>query len=614
MSFARLDDDALRALAQAVGVEPLWQDTAGRTHRVPRPTLEAILGALAVDPEEPPAAIPAPEPSPVPVAPTPAELGIGRVIGVACQVYALRSARDLGIGDLEDVARLAEALAGSGVEALALSPLHARFPLEPERVSPYAPSSRRFLDPTLLAVDRAAAALALPLPEPAGTGPPNEGAFVDHRAVLARKEPLARALWEGFRDRRLGAVPSPEGEAFRTWRAAAGTPLERFARFEAIAAELARCSGTAEPWWCWPAELRRPEGPEVERLARGPLADAVAFRAFLQWLLDRQLAEVQGRARAAGMRIGLATDLAVGVTPDSADAWAYPDAIVRGVSIGAPPDAFAPDGQSWNLAPIAPAALRDRGGEPFRGDLEAAMRHAGLVRIDHVMGLARQFWIPEGARPIEGAYVRFPETTLLATVADLARRHRCLVQGEDLGTLPFGFRDRLARAGILSSRVLWFERWPSDLFKASGEYPPLAVASVSTHDLPTARGWLAARDIDWRARLGRLGTEAVAALRAERARDRRILEDALAFEAIEVGEAGEEGLVIGMHRMLARSPAALVLVQLDDLVGAVEQANLPGTVDEHPNWRRRCPLSVETVAGDPFARALLAALRAERPG
>ncbi len=614
MSYTRLDDDALRALAQTVGVEPLWQDTAGRAHRVQRPTLEAILGALAVDPEAPPAALPVTGPSPARSAPTPGEFGIGRAIGVACQVYALRSARDLGIGDLENVARLAEALAPLGVDALALSPLHARFPLEPERVSPYAPSSRRFLDPMLLAVDRAAEALALPLAQPVDAGASSAAALVDHGAVATRKEPLLRALWEGFRSRHLGNPPSPEGLAFRTWRNAAGASLERFARFEAIAAELARASGTVEPWWSWPVELRRPEGAEVERLARGALADAVAFRVFLQWLLDRQLAEAQRRARAAGMRVGLATDLAVGVTPDSADAWAYPDAIVRGVSIGAPPDAFAPEGQCWNLAPIAPTALLARGVEPLVGDLEAAMRHAGLVRIDHVMGLARQFWVPDGARPIEGAYVRFPEAALLATVADRARGHRCLVQGEDLGTLPFGFRERLARAGILSSRVLWFERWPSGLFKASDRYPPLAVASVSTHDLPTARGWLEGRDIEWRARLGRLTAEAAAAARAERAQDRRMLEDALAFEGIEGGGAGEAGLVIGMHRMLARSPAALVLVQLDDLAGAVEQANLPGTVDEHPNWRRRCPLSVEAIARDPFTRALLAAMRAERSG
>ncbi len=609
----RLEDRALEALAEAAGVEPVWCDTRGVEHRVPRPTLEAILEALDVDPDRAVAG-PAAGPAEPIAALAPGELGLGRAVGVACQVYGLRSDRNLGVGDLEDVARLAETLAPLGVDALALSPLHARFPLEPGRVSPYAPSSRRFLDPMLLALDRAAARLDLSFPELPDAARPRAGELVDHAAVARAKGAALGALWRGFRHRHLGPEPSAEGAAFTAWREARGAALERFCRFEALAGVLARASGRVEPWWRWPVELRRPDAPEVERLARGELAPLVTERAFLQWLLDRQLADAQARARAAGMRIGLATDLAVGVTPDSADAWAEPGAILRGVSIGAPPDAFAPDGQCWNLAPVSPVALAANGLEPLRGDLLAAMRHAGLVRIDHVMGLSRQFWVPEGARPAEGAYVRFPETALLAAVAGLSRSRRCLVQGEDLGTLPAGFRERLDARGLLSSRVLWFERWPSGLFRASSTYPPRAVASVSTHDLPTARGWLQGRDIDWRERVGQLDAEAAAGARAERARDRRMLLDALAFEGLAQGGEEEAALVVALHRMLARSPSALLLVQLDDLVGAVEQANLPGTVDAHPNWRRRCPLAVDEVARDPFARQLLEAVRAERPG
>jgi 4-alpha-glucanotransferase len=466
----------------------------------------------------------------------------------------------------------------------------------------------------LLAVHRAAAQLDLPWPELPDLASLRAGGFVDHAAAAAAKGAALGALWHGFRRRHLGPEPTVEGATFLAWREGRGAALERFCRFEALAAHFARATGRVEAWWRRPVELRRPHLPEVERLARGELAPLVAERAFLQWLLDRQLGAAQARARAAGMRIGLATDLAVGVTPDSADAWALPEAILRGVSIGAPPDAFAPDGQCWNLAPVSPAALAANGLQPFLGDLEAAMRHAGLVRIDHVMGLSRQFWVPEGARPVEGAYVRFPEARLLAAVAERSRRHRCLVQGEDLGTLPFGFQDRLAAAGFLSSRVLWFERWPSGLFKASDQYPALAVAAVSTHDLPTARGWLAGRDIDWRERVGQLAAEAAAAARAERARDRRMLVDALAFEGLARAGGDAAETVLALHRMLARSRCALLLVQLDDLAGAVDQANLPGTVDEHPNWRRRCPLAVEAIASDPFARALLEAVRAERPG
>lgn len=614
MSLARQDDRALEALALAAGVEPAWHDTEGVEHRVPRPSLLAILEALAVDPDRPPAAPPDPEPGPGPVAFSPAEAGIGRALGVSCQVYGLRSARNLGIGDLEDVARLAEALAPLGIDALALSPLHARFPLEPGRTSPYSPSSRRFMDPCLLALDRAAALLDLALPEPPEAARLRGAPLVDHPAVAEAKGRALAGLFAGFDARHLGAAPSPLGEAFLAWRERAGAPLERFARFEAIGAWLARTAGRVRPWPAWPVELRRPDGAEVERLARGPLAPLVAERAFLQWLLDRQLAEAQARARAAGMRIGLGTDLAVGVTPDSAEAWAEPEALLAGVSIGAPPDAFAPEGQRWDLAPLAPGALLANGLEPLLGDLDAAMAQAGLVRIDHVMGLARQFWVPDGASPADGAYVRFPADRLLAAVALRSRRRRCLVLGEDLGTLPWGFRERLAAAGLLSYRVLPFERWPSGLFKAADQYPPLAVAALATHDLPTARGWLLGRDLDWRERSGQLAPEAAAPARAGRARDRRMLLDALAFEGLAADPDDPSGIVLALHRMLARTPSTLALAQLDDLAGALEQANLPGTVDQHPNWRRKCPLAIEQLPDDPFARTLLEALRAERAG
>lgn len=607
--LAALDDATLRARAHAAGIEPTWEDTGGRRHLVPRPTLEVLLRALGQAETVPSPAVGAPEGGP---AYSLEAAGIARAIGVACQVYGLRSDRNLGIGDLEDVARLAEVLAPLGVDLLALSPLHARFALEPERASPYAPASRRWMDPLLIAPDRAAAMLDLPWRQPQEADRLRAADLIDYRAVAAVKSAVLHEVWRDFRRCHLEPEPSALGHAFLGWRQAQGEPLERFCRFEAIAIDRARATGRVEPWWQWPIELHRPDRPEVEALARGPLAELVAFRAFLQWLLDRQLDEAQARARAAGMRLGLATDLAVGVTPDSADAWAFPEAVVRGVSIGAPPDGFAPDGQCWNLAPISPHALRGGRGEPLSGDLDAAMRHAGMVRIDHVMGLSRQFWVPDGARPSEGAYVRFPEALLMALVAERSRSRRCLVLGEDLGTLPTGFRERLAAAGLLSSRVLWFERWPSGLFKASTTYPRLAMAAVSTHDLPTARGWLVGRDIDWRERVGELAPAAATEARAERVRDRRMLLDALAFEGLPVDPDDESAIVLALHRMLARSPAALLSVQLDDLSGALEQANLPGTIDEHPNWRRRCRLAIEAIASDAFARALLEAARAER--
>jgi 4-alpha-glucanotransferase len=311
------------------------------------------------------------------------------------------------------------------------------------------------------------------------------------------------------------------------------------------------------------------------------------------------------------MAVGLYLDMAVGVVPDGADVWAEPTDVVAGASIGAPPDPFSPTGQNWNVAPLSPMALLARGMAPLRTLLDAAMAPAGAVRIDHAMGLMRLFWIPAGGTPADGAYVSYPLPAMLRTVAEASRAHDCLVIGEDLGTVAEGFREAMLGAGLLSYKVVWFERWESGLFRAASSYPEAALATVSTHDLATVKGFLMGRDIDWRQEVGQLDATAAEAARAARAVDVARLQDALAYEGFLDGD-GPDDLLVALHRFLARTPSALAMLQIEDLEGAVEQPNLPGTVDVHPNWRRRMLGGLDGLFEQPLARRLVQAMAEER--
>jgi len=393
-----------------------------------------------------------------------------------------------------------------------------------------------------------------------------------------------------------------------------GENLRRQARFDALH-EYALESGAAGSWRAWPAALHDPAGAEVERFARAR-AERVEFFQYLQWVADEQLAQAQERARAAGMPIGLYRDLAIGVAPGGAMTWANPGVAVVGASVGAPPDIHNPLGQNWGLAPLSPVGLRECAYRPFADDVRHNMRHAGAIRIDHAMGLMRLYWIPDGAEPAQGAYVRYPLQDLLRVLALQSARARCLVIGEDLGTVARGFRQTMARAGVLSYRLLYFERSRSGGFLGPRSYPANALISVSTHDLPTLAGFWRARDLAWRDRLRLWPDEATAsAAHAERREARRRLIAALqraGLLAPGLAAAGEEPLpdevLLATHRFLARAPSALMMLQLEDALGEVEQVNLPGTVDQHPNWRRKLPLALEEVARHPRLQQLAMAM------
>jgi len=370
------------------------------------------------------------------------------------------------------------------------------------------------------------------------------------------------------------------------------------------------------PWPAWPAELREPGRAGAREFAQKH-ARRIRFALYLQWLADRQFDAAANAARASGLALGFFRDLAVGAAPDGAEVWANPSAFARGVAIGAPPDPFSAGGQNWNLPPPNPHTLRASGGAAFRELLAANMRHAGALRIDHVMGLTRLFWIPDGAAAVDGAYVRYPLEMLLAVLATESARARCLVVGEDLGTVPEGLRERLAAADVLSYRVLWFERKGSS-FVAPARYPAKAAAAVSTHDLPTIAGWWTGADIEEKASLGLVDAETATAAKHERAGEKRALCEAIAAAGISAAahlspETPHDGTITAaIHQFAGGAASALVLLQADDLAGELSALNLPGTDQERPNWRRKVRVGVDGLWQTPTAVLAIAGLDARK--
>jgi 4-alpha-glucanotransferase len=543
--------------------------------------------------------------------------------GLTAQLYGVHSGHDWGIGDFSDLAWLARAGGELGAATIGINPLHALFAAEPRHFSPYSPSSRAWLNFLYIDVtavpgfteDSAMQGLA---PQ-AAIAAARDSELVDYAAVAGLKRPVLEALFRRFQAR--GAA-SPLGISFREFQLNGGGTLADFAVFEALHEHFLR-AGAGFSWHAWPAPMRDPHSPEVAEFAQAH-ADRVDFFQFLQWEADRQLGAAATAGREAGLALGFYRDLAVGVDPHGAEAWADQELIAPGAAIGAPPDPLSRAGQNWGLAPINPLVLRRRGFAPLIAALRANMRHAGILRIDHVMGLQRLYCVPSGAPATAGAYVNYPLHDLLRLVALESRRNECAVVGEDLGTLPEGFRDTMRAANALSYRVFVFERRDDGSFVPPRDYPSLTAASAATHDLATLKGFWLGHDIEWRQRLG-IYPDAAAAMTetAERRRDRHLLLEALATEGLLPRERFGEFLAddvpvytaeLGeaIHVFLARSQARLMLVQLEDLTGESEQANLPGTSDSHPNWRRRLSSRVEDLlAGRDMIRlaALVAAAR-----
>ncbi len=538
-----------------------------------------------------------------------------RTWGPAMQLYGLRSARNAGVGDFTDLRHAAEAWGERGASIVGTNPLHALSLIDPGHASPYSPSSRLFLNPIYLDVEAIDDFGELATSDARLTPRWRERCArlrapdtVDYDAVAAAKREILETLYAHFCRQHL-ALGSPRARLFSQFRAARGPSLRHHALHEALQ-EL-----HGKPWREWPAEHRDPHDESVQRFAREN-DERVGFHEYLQWQADLQLAQVQERCLDLGMAVGLYADLAISIGPNGSEAWANQRLYALGVSVGAPPDEFNDRGQDWGLPPLAPKRLHDAAYVPFIATLRANMLRAGALRIDHVMGLARLWWVPQGVDPKDGAYVRYPLEDLLGLVALESHRQRCLVIGEDLGTVPEALRHRLEACDVLSYRLVLFEHEGRD-FKAPAAYPRRAIVGWSTHDLPTFAGWWEEEDLRTRAALGLMDEETLAAQREERAAARAALVAALAREGLvapaspRAGPATED-MATAVQAFAARAPSAVMFVQMEDVLLLTEQANMPGTVEQHPNWRRKLPLPVEAWPKDARVRRTARMLTAIR--
>ncbi|CAL9569054.1 4-alpha-glucanotransferase [Streptomyces sp. enrichment culture] len=547
----------------------------------------------------------------------------GRSYGLMVQLYSLLSHRSWGMGDLADLAELAGwAARTAGAGFVQVNPLHAAVPGAPTDPSPYRPSSRRFPDPVHLriedvpefayAADRERLSGLLERAGRLRAAVLEKGALIDRDAVWELKREALEAVL---------AVPLGPGRqaAYDAFRAAHGQALVDHATWCALA------EAHGPDWHGWPDGLRDPRSAATAR-ARAELAGRVEFHTRLAWLTDGQLRAAQRAAREAGMPVGIVHDLAVGVHPGGADAWAQQDVFAAGMSIGAPPDAFNARGQDWGLPPWRPDRLAATGYAPYRELLRALFRYAGALRIDHVMGLFRLWWVPAGSPPTEGTYVHYDADAMLAVLALEADRAGAVVIGEDLGTVEPGVRETLQRRGVLGTSVLWFERdWEGD----GRPLPPErwradCLATATTHDLPPTAARLTGDHVELRDRLGLLtrpAAEERAGATADAAEWLALLGSLGLLDLTAAGPPGsdEEEEIRAVHRFLLRTPARLIGVWLPDGVGDRRPQNLPGTWDEYPNWRLPLadpygrPVPLEELVASPRLRGLLDVLREDRP-
>jgi 4-alpha-glucanotransferase len=634
-------DTDLASLAEAHGVATWFENSRRKRQEVPTETVVAVLGLLGVDAGSPEAvrrelskkrrdglpdtvvvragaSRPLPEPASIVledggtrdvVGEIPDDLPLGwhtlrtggREItlvvvpaalpeppatwGWMLQLYALHSADSWGMGDLGDLRDFAGWAASEGAGLVLLNPLHAITPTLPVPASPYSPSSRRFGNPLYLRVSDTDAyrRADAPLREQVDALVPADGDLIDYTAVWQSKRAALELLWPLAGEIDLAADPG----------------LTDFAVFCALA-EL-----HGPNWRTWPAEIRRP-GEAATRLAP---PHRVSFHAWLQGLLDAQLAAAASAAE--GMPVGVVLDLAVGIDPNGADGWLLQDVLAEGVHAGAPPDAFNQLGQDWGLACWRPDRLAATGYAPYRDMLRRLLKRAGGIRVDHVAQLWRLWWVPPGVGAANGTYVRYDPEAMLGILALEAYRAGAVVVGEDLGTVLPEVTESLQQQNMLGSAVLWFTKTSDDEYVPATDYPRNALASVSTHDLPTAMGFLTGEHVRVRAELGQLAGP-VAEEQQRAARERAQLIELLRTEKLIGPDPTNDEIIVAMHAFLRNTPCRFVTASLYDVLDEVRQPNLPGTVDEYPNWRLRLPASLEQIRGDPRVGRIVEVLNSSK--
>ena len=539
----------------------------------------------------------------------PEQLQTGKTWGVAANLYALRSERNWGVGDFGDLRRLVTWLSGLNAGLVGINPLHAIPNTVPFGTSPYSPMSRLYRNFIYIDMEGVAEMSRIPVSAHAAEQIDSlrKSERIDYQGVAAVKQELLEQAFELFYlDHYLNT--SERGKAFRDYLASEGSTLQDYALFLAIS-ERMESGHTACTWQAWPEEFHSPHSAAAKDFGKDH-EKRVLFFAYVQWLIDTQMAEVSAAAESLSMPVGMYGDLAVGAICGGSDGWMYQDVLAEQASVGAPPDDFNTLGQDWGFPPMIPDKLRESGYDLFIRTIRKNMQHMGALRIDHALGLFRLFWIPKGMHPADGAYVRCNAEELLRIIALESVRSRTLVIGEDLGTITDEARQMLQRFGILSYRLFYFERnYPDPSFLPPERYPAMALSAITTHDLPTLYGFWSGRDLDVKKQLGIIRDEqAYVQQKSDRERDRELVVNALETRGMLPGCPQEDPscraemtpeFCTAIYRYLSVSPAKLVLVSLDDVIGTIDQQNLPGTVSGYPNWMQKTPISLEEIIADP---------------
>lgn len=498
-------------------------------------------------------------------------VGRAKIWGVNTALYGLHSSTTRGMGTYRDLGLVAEVLAGMGASFIGINPVHSLGWADEATISPYSPSHRGFLNTNHLDISD--------LPDLPAAPAAQEGTL-DYSLHRREQNTRLRAAYDYFQRN----ASRDEQVAFAHYREDEGKTVEHYAQFEA----LSEVHGP--DWRFWP-EIYRTCGSQACAEFAQNRQTHMSFHIWLQWLADQQMEQAQNRARLAGMPLGLYLDFAVGPRRGAAETWCEGASIAQGVSIGAPPDHLSPAGQNWDLAAYIPEQFKRTGYRSFRSLLARSLRHAGVLRIDHVLGLNRSYWIPDNGAP--GGYVSQPCEALLAVVAIEARKSGSIIIGEDLGLVPEGFRNQLHRRGLYSYSVLQYEKDNDGEFNKPEALPEQSLICFSTHDTPTLNGYLHQKDIDWWSKLGWIDKSKEIELRSTRACEIKSLTEMAKADILPTQAISSNDLSSAIHGILATSPVAMVSVQLDDAFGEIEAQNLPGTIDEHPNWQRRSSLPIE---------------------
>ena len=548
----------------------------------------------------------------------------GRLWGIAVQLYTLRSRDNWGIGDFNDLRSLIQWVASHGAGFVGLNPLHALAPADPERSSPYSGSSRHFLNALYVAVPlvpefQECAAAHERLAESSVVERLRElraRELVDYHGVADLKFEILALLYRDFRVRHL-AHGTGRAREFRAFIAAGGEPLRMHARFDALDRYFRATLGVASGWLNWPAEFWDVNGRAVTRYA-DTHPEEIEFYAYLQWLAHEQLSGAQALTRQLGMPIGLYGDYAVGANPSGSETWSDQNSYCMRAEIGAPPDPLALKGQGWGIPPQDPSVMQAQRLQGFARLIRNNMRHYGALRLDHVMALFRLWWVAAGTSPTEGAYVHYPLQQLLTVLSLESTRSACLVVGEDLGVVPDEMRRAMPDFGLYHYKVLLFEK-TDGRFRRPHEYVRCALATVTTHDMPTLRSFWEGRDIELRRRLNLYpSAEIESDVIRERERDRELLLEALRDQGLKPArtatpfEPFTAELAHALHMYLARSATALVALQIEDLLGMTEPVNVPGTDREYPNWQRKVTAGIEEMAACGDLAAQFAEIRRAR--